>query len=243
MDKNTKNNQDNKPQNSNYDIYNEDNLIVGSSEETVKPTFEEWFKVKICGLVKSYKIHEDGSLQVKFQEVVEKELQGIKYNEYEDKSVRIRLEGKNFTEEDAKSLLNKNVEILDVKESAQYKKIAEGQYDFTKIESYTYSSDNIKAIKGSVESNFQLYKVFELNVKDIAPAVTYNQRLRKQELDKNKTVLFYETTRDNTLTDTHKITVHGLNLNSAKNLIGKDIVVLDLEIKGSNYYCSKIKTK
>lgn len=240
---NNKNKEQKKPVSNEFDIYSEDNLIVGSNNENeVKPTFEDWYKVKIAGLVKSYKIHNDGSLQVKFQEQQEKELQGVKFYEYEDKSVRIRIEGKSFSDEDAKKLLNKNVQILDVKESARYQQLAPGQYNFDKIEGYNYTANNIKPIADKVENNFQLYKIFTLTVKDIAPAIEYNQRLRKQELDKDKTVIFYEVQRD-TLTDTHKITVDKLNFNNAKSLIGKEIVVLDLTIKGTNYYCSKIKEK
>lgn len=235
--KNTKNNTE-------YDIYSEDGLITGSTEETTaKKTIEEWFKVKITGLINSYKVHDDGSLQVKFQEVIEKELQGVKYNDYEDRSVRIRIEGKIFTDEDGKKLLNKFVEIKNVTETAQYRKITDGEYDFSKVEKYVYSANNINLINTKVEGNYKLYKIFELRVKDIAPAITYNQRLRRQEIDKNSTVLFYETSRD-TLNSIHKITVEGLILSAAKPLKDKEIVVMDLQIRGNNnYYCSKIKQK
>jgi len=225
------------------DIYNDENLFSGSYDEAeeIKQEFEEWFKVKIQGVVKSYKIHENGSLQLKFQEVVEKTVEGISFNEYEDKSIRIT-QDKPFSEKFAKELLNKPVEIIDVKESAQYKKIAEGQYDFNKVERYFYSADNVKPLDKAVENNYQLFKIFDFKVKDVIPAVKYDTRKRKQTLDKDKAVLLYEIAHD-TLSTLHKITVNGLTYNQAQDLKDKDIIVLDLQQVGKHNFCSKIKVK
>lgn len=224
------------------DIYNEENLFAGStSEEEIKQEFEEWFKVKIQGIVKSYKIHENGSLQLKFQEVVEKTVDGISFKEYEDKSIRIT-QDKPFTEKSVKELLNKAVEIIDVKESAQYKKVAEGEYDFSKVERYVYSADNFKVIDKEIPNAYQLFKIFDFRVKDVIPALKYDMRKRKQTIDKDKAVLLYEISHD-TLSTLHKITVNGLTYNQAQDLKNKDIVVLDLQQIGKNNFCSKIKVK
>jgi hypothetical protein len=226
----------------NNDIYNEDNLFTGSVEqEEVKAQFEDWFKVKIQGVVKSYKIHENGSIQLKFQEIVEKNIDGIVFNDYEDKSIRITT-NKTFTNKQAEDLVGKSVEIINVNETPQYKKIAEGQYDFNKIERYFYSADNLKVIDKKIENEYQLFKIFELTVKDIAPAVKYDQRKRKQVVDKDKSILIYEITND-TLSTLHKITVDGLTFTNANTLKDKDVIVLDLQQFGKNYYCSKIKVK
>lgn len=226
----------------NNDIYSEDNLFVGAvEEEQAKQEFEDWFKVKIQGLVKSYKIHENGSLQIKFQQVVEKDIGGIKFNDYEDKSVRIT-QDKPFTDKQGKDLVGKSIEIIDIDEIAQYKKIGDGQYDFTKIERYFYSANNFKVIDKEIENGYQLFKIFDFKVMDIAPAVKYDQRKRKQVIDKDKSILVYEINND-TLSTLHKITVNGLEFRQAQMLKGKDVVVLDLVQLGKNYYCSKIKVK
>jgi len=223
-------------------IYSDDNLFVGASNvEEAKQEFEDWFKVKIQGIVKSYKIHENGSLQLKFQEVVENTVDGITFNAYEDKSIRIT-QDKSFTETFARDLVGKAIEIIDVKETAQYKKISEGQYDFNKIERYFYSADNVKVIDKSVESDYQLFKIFSFKVKDIIPAVKYDTRKRKQTLDKDRSVLLYEITHD-TLSTLHKITVNGLAFSQAQALKDKEVIVLDLKQIGKNNFCSKIKVK
>jgi len=229
--------------NTKADIYNEENLFAGSYDEAeeIKQEFEDWFKVKIQGVVKSYKIHENGSLQLKFQEVIEKTVDSITFNEYEDKSIRIT-QDKHFSEKFAKELLDKSVEIIDVKENAQYKKIAEGQYDFSKVERYFYSADNVKLIDKAVENNYQLYKIFDFKVKDVIPAIKYDARKRKQTVDKDKAVLLYEIAHD-TLSTLHKITVNGLTYNQAQDLKDKDIIVLDLHQIGKHNFCSKIKVK
>lgn len=226
------------------DIYSEDNLVTGSIEEDQpKKEFEDWFKVKIQGMVKSYKIHDDGSLQLKFLEVVEKTVSGVTYKDYEDKSIRIRKpDNKLFTDKEVDSIVNKSVEIIDVTETTQYKKIADGQYDFNKIEGYFYSANNIKIIDKKIPNGYELFKIFELTVMDAIPSISYDQRKRAQVLDKDKSVLVYEINKS-TLSTTHKIIVEGLNLASAQQLKGKDIVVLDLVVKGKNYICSKIKLK
>ncbi|MBT5491437.1 hypothetical protein HOK00_03895 [bacterium] len=226
----------------NNDIYNEDNLFTGAVEqEEIKPQFEDWFKVKIQGIVKSYKIHDNGSIQLKFQEVVEKDIGGVVFNDYEDKSIRITAT-KPFSNKQGQELVGKSIEVLNVSETAQYKKISEGQYDFNKIERYFYSADNLKVIDKDIENGYQLFKIFELTVKDIAPALKYDQRKRKQVIDKDKSILVYEISND-TLSTLHKITVDGLTFANAQTLKGKDVVVLDLQQFGKNYYCSKIKVK
>ena len=224
-------------------IYNEDNLITGTVETEIKKEFEEWFKVKIQGQVTSYKIHEDGSLQIKFLETVEKTIANTTYDDYEDKSIRIRKENnKPFTSKEINGIVGKSVEIIDVTETAQHKKIADGQYDFNKIEGYFYSANNIKVIDKKIPNGYELFKIFELTVMNAIPSISYNQRKRAQELDKDKSVLVYQISKD-TLINTHKITVDGLPLIQAQQLKGKDIIVLDLVVKGKNYYCSKIKEK
>lgn len=223
-------------------IYSEDNLITGAIDNSeVKQEFENWYKVKIEGLVKSYKLHEDGSLQIKFQEEIQKEVDNVKFTDYEDRSIRIRKKNP-FTPKEAEQFLNKAVEIVDIEEKPQYKKIADGNYDFSKPIGYFYSADNIKVINKTVENNYQLYKVFELTVKQVTPAITYNKRARKQELDKKNSVLIYEIQND-TLTSLHKIIVKGLSYQESAKYIGKDLVVLDLNQKGTQNYCSKIKLK
>lgn len=224
-------------------IFSEDNLITGSIESgaQAKQEFENWYKVKIQGLVNSYKIHEDGSLQLKFQEEIEKKINNVSFIDFQDRSIRIRKESP-FTVREAQNFIGKNVEILDVEEKAQYKKIAEGQYDFNRITGYVYSANNIKVINKEVESNYQLFKIFEFKVKQVAPAIRFDQRKRTQVLDKDNSVLIYEVKND-TLISLHKITAKGLSYEKAKSLIAKDIIVLDLQEIGSNNYCSKIKLK
>lgn len=223
-------------------IFSEDNLITGAVENNeLKQEFENWYKVKIQGLVSSYKIHEDGSLQIKFQEEVEKKVEGITFKDYEDRSVRVRKETA-FTEKEALGFVGKCVEILDVEEKAQYKKIADGEYDFSKATGYFYSANNIKVISKQVENNYQLFKIFELKVKQVTPAIKYDKRKRTQVLDKDNAVLIYEI-KNETLVSLHKITVKGLSYEKAKSLIDKDIIVLDLQQVGSINYCSKIKLK
>lgn len=221
-------------------IYNEENLISGAVENEPKQHFEKWYKVKIEAVVKSYKLHDDNSLQLKFQEEIQKDIGGVKFTDYEDRSIRIRRE-KKFTQKEAEDFLNKTVEIVDIEEMPQYKKTADG-YDFSKVIDYYYSADNVKIIDKKVENNYQLFKVFELKVKQATPSITYNQRKRTQELDKKNSILIYEITND-TLISLHKITVRDLSFNKAKSLIGKEIIVLDLEQKGNYNFCSKIKLK
>lgn len=173
--------------------------------------------------------------------MVEKDIGGVVFNDYEDKSIRITTT-KPFSNKQGQELVGKSIEVLNVSETAQFKKISEGQYDFKKIERYFYSADNIKVIDKDIENGYQLFKIFELNVKDIAPALKYDQRKRKQIIDKDKSILVYEISND-TLSTLHKITVDGLTFTNAQTLKGKDVVVLNLQQLGKNYYCSKIKVK
>ena len=223
-------------------IYNDENLIVGQVEEQPTREFQEWFKVKIQGVVTSYKIHDDNSLQLKFQEVIQKNIGSVSYDDYEDKSIRIRQENQTFKDKDIKSIIGKTVEIIDITETPQYKKISEGQYDFTKIENYFYSANNLKVINTKVENGYQLFKIFELKVLNAIPSISYDKRKRAQVIDKDKSVLIYQVSND-TLSTTHKIIVEKLPLTTAITLKGKDIVVLDLKIIGKNQICSKIKLK
>jgi hypothetical protein len=224
-------------------LYDESGLFNGSTSENdeVKKEFEDWFKVKIQGIVKSYKLHDDGSLQLKFQEVVEKTIGTTTYEDYEDKSIRIRRD-KAFTDSEAKAFLNKTVESIDVMEKAQYKKISDGNYDFSKVEKYYYSANNVKLIDKKIENDYQLSKIFEFKVINIVPALKYDQRKRTQTIDKTKSVLMYEVQND-TLKTLHKISVQDLPFVKAQELRNKDVIVLDLQQKGSNYFCSKIRLK
>lgn len=227
------------------DIYNDDNLFIGQNEEqqeAPKKEFEEWFKVKIQGVVTSYRLHDDGSLQLKFQEKVERTIDGITFNDYSDKSIRIRENSTSFNSEEIKKIVGRSVEIINVSERAQYKKLADGEYDFNKIENYFYSADNLKIINKDVENGYQLYKIFEFRVKDITPALLYDARKRKQSIDKSKSILLYEVS-NGSLSTLHKIIVDGLTFNQAYELKGKEIIVMDLTQAGKNYYCSKIKLK
>jgi hypothetical protein len=105
-------------------IYSEDNLITGAIKEEPIKEFEEWFKVKIQGVVHSYLIHDDGSLQIKFRETIEKEIGGTKFNDYEDRSIRIRKPNNQlFTQKEVSGLKGKSVEIIDVEEKPQYRKL------------------------------------------------------------------------------------------------------------------------
>lgn len=176
-------------------LYDETGLFNGSTSEIdeVKKEFEDWFKVKIQGIVKSYKLHEDGSLQLKFQEVVEKTIGTTTYEDYEDKSIRIRKD-KPFTDDEVKAFLNKTVESIDVEEKPQYKKIADGNYDFSKVEKYYYSANNVKVIDKKIENDYQLSKIFEFKVINIVPALKYDQRKRTQTIDKTKSVLVVKRT-------------------------------------------------
>lgn len=245
MEKNNEK-QNSKTKNEEFDIYSEDNLLVGAVEENDTPqkSFDDWYKVKIKGKVDSYLIHDDGSLQCKFVETIQNEIDGVKFDTYEDRSIRIRLDNnKKFSEDEVKQhLLGKAVEIINVVEKPQFKKLPNGEYDFNKIEGYFYSANNVKPLKENVPSNFQLYKIFEMKVSNVAPCVVFNKRKRAQEIDKDKSVLFYTTSRD-TLNSTHSITIDGLNLQTAKTLVGKELIVLDLKIINNNYYASKIKKK
>lgn len=224
-------------------LYDESGLFNGSTTENdeVKKEFEDWFKVKIQGIVKSYKLHDDGSIQLKFQEVVEKSIEGTTYEDYEDKSIRIRKD-KAFTDIEAKAFLNKTIESIDVVEKPQYKKISDGNYDFSKVEKYYYSANNVKAIDKKIENDYQLSKIFEFKVINIVPALKYDQRKRTQTIDKTKSVLMYEVQND-TLKTLHKITVQDLTFVKAQELKNKDVIVLDLQQKGSNFFCSKIRLK
>lgn len=224
-------------------LYDESGLFNGSTSENdeIKKEFEDWFKVKIQGIVKSYKLHDDGSLQLKFQEVVEKTIGTTTYEDYEDKSIRIRKD-KAFTDSEAKAFLNKTVESIDVVEKAQYKKISDGNYDFSKVEKYYYSANNVKLIDKKIENDYQLSKIFEFKVINIVPALKYDQRKRTQTIDKTKSVLMYEVQND-TLKTLHKISVQDLPFVKAQELRNKDVIVLDLQQKGSNYFCSKIRLK
>lgn len=249
MEKNTEKNSSQKEelkvtQSEVNNIYSEDNLITGSNDtDEVKKEFESWFKVKIKGLVNSYKVHEDGSLQIKFREVVKDTIDGYTFDNYVDKSIRIKKpDGTSFVENEVSGIVNKTVEIINITERPQYKKKGDGEYDFSRIESYFYSADNIKVINEKVPNNYQLYKIFELNVMDVVPSVTYNQRKRTKEIEKDKCIIIYETTND-TLTNTHQLIVEGLSIQNGLKLRNKDIVVLDLKIIGKKYYCSKIKLK
>jgi len=225
------------------DIYKEENLFTGSTEETeVKKEFEPWFKVKIEGKVTSYKLHSDCSLQLKFQQLVEKDISGTKFTDIEEKSIRLRKDSGSYTDKEAKNFLGKVVEILDVNESPVYAKKPNGDYDFNRIERYIYSANNVKVIEKSIPSGFSLYKIIEFKVKEVIPALKYDQRQRKQVIEKNSSVLIYENT-DDTLTNLHKVTCKGLSYNHALELKNQDVVILDLTIIGKNYFCSKIKLK
>ena len=68
-------------------IYSEDNLITGSQEEQATK---------------------------EFQETVEKTIEGVIFDEVQEKSIRIRKKNKLFTQDEAKSYEHKNVEIIDV---------------------------------------------------------------------------------------------------------------------------------
>jgi len=225
------------------DIYKEENLFTGANEEVeVKKEFEPWFKVKIDGKVTSYRLHTDGSLQLKFQQVVDKDISGVKFTDIEDKSIRIRKDSGSYNDKDAKALLGKVVEIINVNEMPVYQKKPNGDYDFNRVERYIYSANNVKVIEKNIPSGFELFKIIEFKVKEVIPALKYDQRQRKQTIEKEACILIYENTEE-TLTNLHKITCKGLSYNQALELKDKDIVVLDLTIIGKNYFCSKIKLK
>ena len=224
------------------DIYNEENLLTGESEVEVKKEFEEWFKVKIQGLVNSFRLHEDGSLQLKFQHQIKKNIAGTEFIDYEDKSIRIRKEKGSYSEREAQNFQYKSVEVISVKEMPVFVKKINGDYDFNRVERYLYSANNVKIIEKNIENGFELFKVIEFKVKEAIPAISYDQRKRTQIIDKDKSVLLYEVS-NGTLITLHKITVQGMPLNKAKDLKDKDVIVLDLTQIGKNYYCSKIKLK
>ena len=225
-------------------IYNEDNLFIGEINETNEPKreFEPWYKVKIQGLVKSYKVHEDGSLQLKFEYKIQKSVGGIDFVDLEDKSIRLRKDGGIYTDKEAKNFLGKNVEIIDVSESPVYVKKSDGTYDFGKIERYLYQANNVKVIDKTIESGFELYKIVEFRVKEVIPNIKYDMRKKAQVVDKEKSILIYEVEND-TLVSLHKIIVNGLSFQQAQTLKGKEVVVLDLTQVGKNYVCSKLKIK
>lgn len=224
-------------------IYNEDNLFIGEINETNEPKreFEPWYKVKIQGLVKSYKVHEDGSLQLKFEYKIQKSVGGIDFVDLEDKSIRLRKDGGIYSDKEARSFLGKNVEIVDVSESPVYVKKADGTYDFGKIERYLYQANNVKVIDKPIES-FELFKIVEFKVKEVIPNIKYDMRKKAQVIDKDKSILIYEVEND-TLVSLHKIIVNGLTFQQAQTLKGKEVVVLDLTQVGKNYVCSKLKIK
>ncbi|MCD8545297.1 MAG: hypothetical protein LRY52_10790 [Sulfurospirillum cavolei] len=225
-------------------IYNEDNLFIGEINETNEPKreFEPWYKVKIQGLVKSFKVHEDGSLQLKFEYKINKSIGGIDFVDLEDKSIRLRKENGIYTTKEAQNFLGKTVEIIDVSESPVYVKKADGTYDFGKIERYLYQANNVKVIEKTIESGFELYKIVEFKVKEVIPNIKYDMRKKAQVVDKEKSILIYEVEND-TLVSLHKIIVNGLTFQQAQTLKGKEVVVLDLAQVGKNYVCSKIKIK
>lgn len=225
------------------DIYKEENLFTGSTEETeAKKEFLPWFKVKIEGKVSSYKLHSDNSLQLKFQQLVEKESSGVKFTDIDDKSIRIRKDSGSYTDKEAKNLLGKVVEVINVNESPVYAKNHDDSYNYNKVERYIYSANNVKVIEKSIPRGFELFKIIEFKVKEIIPALKYDQRQRKQIIEKNSSVLIYENTEE-TLTNLHKITCKGLSYNNALELKNQEVVILDLTIIGKNYFCSKIKLK
>ena len=242
QNKNTQTEQKDLPKQPINTIYSEDNLIVGESFDEPKKEFQDWFKVKIQGIVTSYKIYEDNSLQLKFQEVIQKTISGITFDDYEDRSIRIRINNQIFQDKEIKALIGRSVEIVDVKETPQYKKIANGEYDFTKVEKYTYSANNLTVINSKIKNGYQLFKIFELKVFNAIPSISYDKRKRTQIVDKDRSILLYQVKND-TLITTHKIIVENLPLATALTLKGKDIVVLDLKIIGKNQICSKIKLK
>lgn len=224
-------------------IYNEDNLFIGEINETNEPKkeFEPWYKVKIQGLVKSYKVHEDGSLQLKFEHKISKSVGGIDFVDLEDKSIRLRKDNGIYSEKEAKNFVGKNVEIIDVSESPVYVKKSDGTYDFGKIERYLYQANNLKVIDKPIES-FELFKIVEFKVKEVIPNIKYDMRKKAQVIDKDKSILIYEVEND-TLVSLHKIIVNGLTFQQAQTIKGKEVVVLDLAQVGKNYVCSKIKIK
>jgi hypothetical protein len=225
-------------------IYNEENLFIGEAhlENEVKKEFEPWYKVKIQGLVKSYKVHEDGSLQLKFEHKLQKSVGGIDFDDLEDKSIRLRKEGGVYSDKEAKNLLGKHVEVIDVSESPVYMKKNDGTYDFNKIERYLYQANNVKVIDKTIENGFELYKIVEFKVKEVIPSIKYDMRKKAQMVDKEKSILIYEVEND-TLISLHKIIVNGLSFQHAKTLKGKEVVVLDLALVGKHYVCSKLKIK
>lgn len=228
----------------NTSIYSEDNLFIGETSDTHEPKreFEPWYKVKIQGLVKSYKVHEDGSLQLKFEHKINKSIGGIDFIDLEDKSIRLRKDAGIYSEKEAKSFLGKAVEIVDVSESPVYVKKSDGTYDFGKIERYLYQANNMKVIDKTIESGFELFKIVEFKVKEVIPSIKYDMRKKAQVVDKDKSILIYEVEND-TLVSLHKIIANGLTFQQAQTLKGKEIVVLDLVQVGKNYVCSKLKIK
>jgi len=225
-------------------IYDESNLFIGETSDTNEPKreFEPWYKVKIQGFVKSYKVHEDGSLQLKFEHKINKSIGGIDFIDLEDKSIRLRKENGIYSEKEAKSFLGKSVEIVDVSESPVYVKKSDGTYDFGKIERYLYQATHVKVIDKTIESGFELFKIVEFRVKEAIPSIKYDMRKKAQVVDKDKSILIYEVEND-TLVSLHKIIANGLPFQKAQTLKGKDIVVLDLAQVGKNYVCSKLKIK
>ena len=127
-------------------IYDEANLFIGETDETNEPSmeFEAWYKVKIQGAIKSYKLHEDGSLQLKFEHKIQKSVGGIDFIDLEDKSIRLRKDSGIYTDKEAKNFLGKTVEIVDVSESPVYVKKSDGTYDFGKIERYLVDPEKVK---------------------------------------------------------------------------------------------------
>jgi hypothetical protein len=227
---------------SSSDIYSQENLFTGEVQEEPKKEFENFYKVMIQAIVKSFKVHEDGSLQLKFIHKIPKSIGGIEYIDYEDKSIRVRKEKGAYSDKEAQNFLNKCVEIRNVKEMPVYVKKPDDSYDFSKVERYLYSADNIKVIENKPSEEYELFKIIEINVLDAIPSVKYDVRKRVQVIDKEKSVLIYEVRQDS-LISLHKIIVNNLSFNQAKELKGKDIVILDFNQVGKNYYCTKIKLK
>lgn len=228
----------------NTSIYSEDNLFIGETNDTNEPKreFEPWYKVKIQGLVRSYKVHDDGSLQLKFEHKINKSIGGIDFIDLEDKSIRLRKDAGIYSDKEAKSFLGKSVEIVDVSESPVYVKKSDGTYDFGKIERYLYQATHVKVIDKTIESGFELFKIVEFRVKEVIPSIKYDMRKKAQVVDKDKSILIYEVEND-TLVSLHKIIVNGLPFQKAQTLKGKEIVVLDLAQVGKNHLCSKLKIK
>lgn len=219
------------------EIKNENKTV--ETVETKVGEYTPFYDVKMQGILDSYVMQEDGSTQLLFEETIQIDINGTLLPKLVQHSVRLRA-SKPLMKPELEALKGTTIEVNDVEEIKNYKKIEEGVYDFDKVESISFVASSYKKITVEVEGNFKLFRMFEIEkVANVSPETEFDFKKKKTLLKKDVCLVQYYVLKG-TKKSLHNIRVNGLDYKNGLELLGKKVKVLDYK-DGKTPTCTRIE--